>query len=93
MTCWIGESSVQSARELFKSAHIPTYQAPGEAVEAFMRLAQHRRNQELLMETPPSIPEEFTPDTETARRIIQIALDRRSAPLERLRNQPDFERL
>jgi len=26
------------------------------------------------METPPSIPEEFTPDTETARRIIQIAL-------------------
>jgi len=74
MTCWIGESSVQSARELFKSAHIPTYQAPGEAVEAFMRLAQHRRNQELLMETPPSIPEEFTPDTETARRIIQIAL-------------------
>ena len=74
MTCWIGESSVQSAREMFKSAHIPTYQAPGEAVEAFMRLAQHRRNQELLMETPPSIPEEFTPDTETARRVIQIAL-------------------
>ncbi len=74
MTCWIGESSVQSARDLFKSAHVPTYQAPGEAVEAFMRLAQHRRNQELLMETPPSIPEEFTPDTETARRIIQIAL-------------------
>jgi len=39
-----------------------------------MRLAQHRRSQELLMETPPSIPEEFTADTETARRIIQIAL-------------------
>ncbi len=74
MTCWVGESSVEAARDLFKSAHIPTYQAPGEAVEAFMRLAQHRRNQELLMETPPSIPEEFTPDTETARRIIQIAL-------------------
>jgi acetyltransferase len=74
MTCWVGESSVEQARELFKDAHIPTYQAPGEAVEAFMRLAQHRRNQELLMETPPSIPEEFVPDPETARRIIQIAL-------------------
>ncbi len=74
MTCWVGESTVEPARDLFKEIHIPTYEAPGEAVEAFMRLAQHRRNQELLMETPPSIPEEFTPDTETARRIIQIAL-------------------
>ena len=74
MTCWVGESTAESARDLFKEVHIPTYEAPGEAVEAFMRLAQHRRNQELLMETPPSIPEEFTPDTETARRIIHIAL-------------------
>jgi len=74
MTCWIGESSVQSARDLFKTAQIPTYETPGDAVEAFTRLAQYRRSQELLMETPPSIPEEFIPDTETARRIIQIAL-------------------
>ena len=74
MTCWVGEASVEQARDRFKDAHIPTYQAPGEAVEAFMRLAQHRRNQELLIETPPSIPEEFTPDPESARRTIQIAL-------------------
>ena len=74
MTCWVGEAAAEPARELFKSAHIPTYESPGEAVEAFMRLAQYRRTQELLMETPASIPEEFTPDSETARRIIQIAL-------------------
>ncbi|MBK8536673.1 MAG: hypothetical protein IPL59_17025 [Candidatus Competibacteraceae bacterium] len=73
-SCWVGESSVEPARDLFRAAHIPTYEAPGEAVEAFMRLAQYRRNQELLIETPPSIPEGFTPDIETARRIIQIAL-------------------
>ncbi|HRD50651.1 MAG: bifunctional acetate--CoA ligase family protein/GNAT family N-acetyltransferase [Candidatus Competibacter sp.] len=74
MTCWVGEAAVEPARDLFRTAHIPTYEAPGEAVEAFMRLAQYRRNQELLIETPPSIPEGFTPDIETARRIIQIAL-------------------
>ena len=74
ITCWLGESSTEQARDCFKNAHVPTYEAPGEAVEAFMRLAQYRRNQELLMETPPSIPEGFTADTETARRIIQIAL-------------------
>ncbi len=74
MSCWIGESSVEPARSLFKDAQVPTYHAPGEAVEAFIRLAQYRRSQELLMETPPSIPEEFTPDAETARRVIRIAL-------------------
>ncbi len=74
MTCWLGESSVEPARELFRQASIPTYRAPGEAVMAFIRLAERRRTQKLSMETPPSIPEEFTPDTETARRVIQIAL-------------------
>ena len=74
MACWVGESIAEPARSLFKGVHLPSYEAPGEAVEAFLRLAEHRHNQELLMETPPSIPEEFTPDTETARRIIQIAL-------------------
>ncbi|MBK8509708.1 MAG: bifunctional acetate--CoA ligase family protein/GNAT family N-acetyltransferase [Candidatus Competibacter sp.] len=74
LTCWVGESLAEPARNLFKDAQLPSYEAPGEAVEAFLRLAQHRHNQELLMETPPSIPEGFTPDIETARRIIQIAL-------------------
>ncbi len=74
ITCWLGESAAAAARDRFKNMHIPTYEAPGEAVTAFMRLAQYRRNQELLMETPPSISEGFTPDVETARRIIQIAL-------------------
>jgi acetyltransferase len=73
MSCWVGESSVEPARDLFKGRIFRPTKRPGEAVEAFMRLAQYRRNQELLMETPPSIPEEFTPDIETARRIIQIA--------------------
>lgn len=74
ITCWVGQSSVEAGRELFKNAHVPTYAAPNDAVEAFMRLAQYRRNQELLMETPPSLPEGFSTDVETARRILHIAL-------------------
>ena len=74
MTCWLGESAAEPARDLLNAAHIPTYNAPEDAVAAFTRLARFRRSQELLMETPPSIPEEFTADAETARRIIQIAL-------------------
>lgn len=74
IACWLGEASAGSARDCFKNAHIPAYEAPGQAVEAFMRLAQYRRNQELLMETPPSISEGFTPDGAAARRIVQTAL-------------------
>ena len=31
----------------------PTYETPDEAVRAFMHLVDHRRNQDLLLETPP----------------------------------------
>jgi acetyltransferase len=41
---------------------------PVRAVQAFMRMVQYQRNQALLMETPPSLPEEFTPDVATAGR-------------------------
>ena len=33
-----------------------------------MHLVRHRRSQEALLETPPSVPEEFAPDLEAARR-------------------------
>ena len=34
---------------------MPTYQTPDESVRAFMQLVDYRRNQELLMQTPPAI--------------------------------------
>jgi acetyltransferase len=37
-------------------------------------MVQYKRNQKLLMETPPSVPEEFTPNTGVARRLIGQAL-------------------
>jgi hypothetical protein len=37
-------------------------------------MASYRRNQELLMETPPSIPEEFSPDRERAQAVVRSAL-------------------
>ena len=40
---------------------------PSSAVRGFMHLVRYRRNQELLLEAPPSIPEEFAADTEAAR--------------------------
>lgn len=63
----------ESARRHTAAQRIPTYEAADEAVKAFMRMVQYKRNQKLLMETPPSLPEEFTPDTERARGLIAMA--------------------
>jgi acetyltransferase len=53
---------------------IPTYETADEAVRAFMRIIQHKRNQKLLMQTPPSIPETFATDTTGTRKLIAGAL-------------------
>ncbi len=75
-TCWVGDSSVDAARQLFEAAHIPSYASPEQAVRAFMHLVQYRRNQEILMQTPASLPKFFRPDADRARTIIRRAIDR-----------------
>jgi acetyltransferase len=73
-TCFVGEAAVAPARKLFSEANIPTFDTPLKAVQAFMHTVHYRRNQELLMETPPSLPSDFKPATDTARLIVESAL-------------------
>ena len=73
-TSWVGDDSVREARRLFGAQRIPTYDTPEQAVRAFMHMVNYQRNQTLLMETPPSVPEDFTPDPETVNGIIEQAL-------------------
>ncbi len=74
LTCWIGADSAAPSRDLLRAARVPTYLNMKDAVRAFVGVALYRRNQQLLMETPPSIPQEFTPDVEAARALIASAL-------------------
>ncbi len=69
LSCWLGDTAVARARAIFEDAGVPTFGTPEEAVRAFFQLVTYRRNQELLMETPPSIPAEFTPDTVSVRQL------------------------
>ena len=73
-TSWVGDDSVREARRLFGAERIPTYDTPEQAVRAFMHMVNYQRNQILLMETPPSVPEDFTPAPETVHGIIEQAL-------------------
>ena len=74
LASWLAPTSGEQATRRLAAAGIPAYQDPGEAVRAFVRLAEYRRNQQLLMEAPASIPEDFVPDSGQARRIIAEAL-------------------
>lgn len=73
LTSWLGADAVAEARNLLAKAGLPTFDTPDHAVRGFMHMVRFRRNREMLMETPASVPEEFTPDVETARRIIAAA--------------------
>jgi acetyltransferase len=75
LTSWVGESVAQKARDIFAERRILTYDTPEQAVRAFMYLVRYRRSQELLMETPPSIPVDFQPDTQNAKAIILRAIE------------------
>jgi acetyltransferase len=44
-------------------------------VQAFMHLVRYRRNQELLQQVPPSIPDDFEPHPEQAQAILARAFD------------------
>ena len=75
LTNWLGEGAALEARRLFSSHRIPTYETPSKAVRAFMHLVRYKRNQELLMQTPPSVADDFAPETSEAQAIIRGALD------------------
>jgi len=78
LTSWVGGEAVEPARRMFMQAGVPTYDTPSHAVGAFMHMVNYRRNMEMLMETPPLAPEQFIPDTDTARAIVSKVLDRKN---------------
>jgi acetyltransferase len=54
LTCWLGDATARIGREQFSQAGLATYETPDDAVRAFMHLVDYRRNQDLLLETPPA---------------------------------------
>ena len=75
LTVWLGEDDPEQARRIFGLAGLPTYETPDQAAQLFMDMVRYRRNQEALMETPATVPEEFTPDSKAARAIVHNALE------------------
>ncbi len=71
---WVGAATTASALKIFGEAGIPSYDTPEQAIRAFMQLVEYGVRQDLLLETPPSLPEVFQPQTEGAMRVIDAAV-------------------
>ncbi len=69
---WIGESDV--AAEAFEAAAIPSYATESTAIFGFTYLVRYRESRDLLMATPPSLPQDFAPDVAAVRPVIEAVL-------------------
>lgn len=71
---WVGGNAVHEARRLCAQAGIATYETPDRAVRAYWHLLNHRRNREILMQTPPSSGHSGAPKIEAARALIRQSM-------------------
>ena len=74
LSCFLGQDAVAEARRIFLEAGIPTYAAPEDAVDAFLQLTRYRESQEIRIQTPASLPEEFVPELSSVRRLVDAAI-------------------
>ena len=72
--CWMGGASVDEARQIFSQVALPHFGTPEEAVQGFMQVVEHRRNQRLLMEVPSTVTRYDALDLPAARAVIDRAL-------------------
>ena len=74
LVCWMGSDEVIQADVMLAKAGLPTFATPEEAVGGFLQLVAYHRNQQQLLETPPSVPEGFEVDPPAARAVVEAAL-------------------
>src|SRR5690606_7484440 len=72
LALWLGDD--RGAAKRLGDAGVPTYASEAEAVRGFMYLVRHREAQEALMETPPSLPDDFAVDRAAAQARVDAAL-------------------
>ncbi len=82
--CWMGETSVRTARAHLLALQMPMFRTPEAAVDAFHSIASYYRNQQLLQQTPPPSSDGALADIEGARLLIEgVLAERRKVLTER----------
>jgi len=87
LTCWMGDATVGSARQILIEAQIPSFRTPEAAVGAFGNIASFYQNQRLLQQTPPPLSSLGKPDIEGARLVIDSVLAERRKVLTEMESK------
>jgi acetyltransferase len=74
LACWLGGATVASARQAFSAAGLATYNTPERAVAGWLQRVSYLRNQQALLQLPSGALEDFQPDTQAARELLDKAL-------------------
>ncbi len=82
LTSWLGHASAQAARAALDAAGVSTFDAPEQAVDAFLHMARYRRNQHELAQSPSRPkPGELHCDAHAAWALVGEALNAQRALL------------
>ncbi|SHE74925.1 acetyltransferase [Mariniphaga anaerophila] len=68
MTAWMGGASMREGMQVFNNAGISSFQAPEQAIKAFMTLSDYSQNLSMLYETPKEVPVSFEYDRNELRK-------------------------
>ena len=83
ITVLVGGDNVATGREIFKSADVPCYGTPEEAVRTYMSMYQYTRNLELLYETPAELPIDIAPPKHNLKAMLRRAAAKRTGDAHR----------
>jgi acyl-CoA synthetase (NDP forming)/RimJ/RimL family protein N-acetyltransferase len=75
LASWVGAATTPDAQAVLRDAGVPSYDTPERAIRAFMQLVEHGVRQDMLLETPPSLPEGFRPQAAEAAAVLDHALE------------------
>lgn len=73
----LGETSVADARRTLTRSRVPTFRTAESAITALAFMTDFARNQQLLLETPPSTAARSAPAVAEARVVVDFALSAR----------------
>lgn len=87
LTCWMGDTQISEARDLFARAGIPSFRTPEAAVEAYSYITAYYRNQRQLAQAPEPLSHQDVPDVEGARMLIETVLAERRKVLSEMESK------
>jgi acetyltransferase len=74
-TCWVGGNAMQEAQRIAAAHGVLGHDSPEKAIAIFRGIVNYERNRNLLVQLPPSVAEDFSPDDVRAHAIIAEAIE------------------